>query len=294
VLIASRLGVEHAELMTRAELVLAIERLSAPQKPRLARSGSWFDLARQLIASLVEEGLNMPDAAALIRGEAKLNEPPRPQPPVATVTLAKIYAAQGHVGRALSVLDEVLRSEPDHDPARELRDKLKLEQGTKSAPGASDATSDRGSARSSTQESHALVDEAPSDLLLVVSIRGGEPMLVWELGRETETSRIAGAAIQIRWAAFTPDWSGPGRQVIQISVDKASGVVPLNTNGDVRLLRACLGREERGEFVPLFNGPVVSVDDDNDSRVAFSLRYLPRKQLQVEPLVRRALRYAAH
>jgi hypothetical protein len=72
----------------------------------------------------VEQGLNLPDAAALIRGDFKF-EPSKPiQPPVATVTLAEIYGAQGHFKKALAMLDEVLAKEPDHETARKLRDRL--------------------------------------------------------------------------------------------------------------------------------------------------------------------------
>ncbi|HEY4102950.1 MAG TPA: tetratricopeptide repeat protein, partial [Polyangiaceae bacterium] len=71
-----------------------------------------------------EAGLNLPDAAALIRGEGARDGDWKGPPPVATVTLAEIYAAQGHLERALKMLDEVLAKEPDHDPARALRDRL--------------------------------------------------------------------------------------------------------------------------------------------------------------------------
>ncbi|HMJ16097.1 MAG TPA: DUF4912 domain-containing protein, partial [Polyangiaceae bacterium] len=40
------------------------------------------------------------------------------------VTLAEIYAAQGHVERALRMLDEVIEKEPEHEAARALRERL--------------------------------------------------------------------------------------------------------------------------------------------------------------------------
>jgi hypothetical protein len=83
-------------------------------------------VARRLLASVVERGLNLPDAAALIRGDTKLMAPPMAPPPVATVTLARIYAAQGHLDRAIGTLDEVLDSDPDHELARDLRTQLDL------------------------------------------------------------------------------------------------------------------------------------------------------------------------
>jgi hypothetical protein len=46
---------------------------------------------------------------------------PTPPPPLPTVTLAEIYAAQGHLERAIAVLDEVLTREPEHAEAHGLR-----------------------------------------------------------------------------------------------------------------------------------------------------------------------------
>ncbi|MGC4069928.1 MAG: tetratricopeptide repeat protein [Polyangiaceae bacterium] len=43
---------------------------------------------------------------------------------MATVTLAEIYAAQGHVAKALTLLDEVLEREPDHEAARAARERF--------------------------------------------------------------------------------------------------------------------------------------------------------------------------
>jgi hypothetical protein len=85
-------------------------------------------VARDLVASLVDKGLNLPDAAAFIRGDVRFEPISAPQPPVATVTLAEIYGAQGHLDRALGVLDEVLAKEPEHAVAQRLRDRLAREQ----------------------------------------------------------------------------------------------------------------------------------------------------------------------
>jgi hypothetical protein len=131
---AQQLGIEHPENMTRLELVRAIAQSEVEPTADAGngRTGSWLDIARQLLAAVVEQGLNMPDAAALIRGDAKLSEPPKPQPPLATVTLAKIYAAQGHITRALGVLAEVLKAEPDHQAALDLQAQIKNKASTES------------------------------------------------------------------------------------------------------------------------------------------------------------------
>jgi len=122
--LAQTLNVSDADVMTRAELRAAIERASKPE-PRLPpQPATWLGVARRLLASVVERGLHLPDAAAVIRGEASMRPTPGGPPPVATVTLARIYAAQGHLERGIATLDEVLESDPDHDLARDLRAQL--------------------------------------------------------------------------------------------------------------------------------------------------------------------------
>jgi len=125
---ARRFGVKRPEVMTRVELVDEMLRLGTPSPVERKKVRGWLGVARDLVADLVEQGLNLPDAAALIRGDVKF-EPLKPvQPPVATVTLAEIYGAQGHFKKALAILDEVLDQEPDHDAARKLRTRLERER----------------------------------------------------------------------------------------------------------------------------------------------------------------------
>ncbi|MFZ5892147.1 MAG: hypothetical protein ACOY0T_13910 [Myxococcota bacterium] len=123
---ARSLGVERPELMTRVELGDEIVRRTQTDPSAQQRARGWLGVARDLVASVVGSGLSMPDAAALIRGERSVLEFKGP-PPVATVTLAEIYAAQGHVDRALSMLDEVLAREPEHAAALALRERLSAE-----------------------------------------------------------------------------------------------------------------------------------------------------------------------
>ena len=124
ILKARVLGVERAELMTRVEMRDEIVRRSEPDLAQQKRARGFLGVARDLVASVVEAGLNLPDAAAIIRGDNNREADWKGPPPVATVTLAEIYAAQGHLERALRMLDEVLAKEPDHDPARALRTRL--------------------------------------------------------------------------------------------------------------------------------------------------------------------------
>ena len=120
---ARSLGVERPERMTVQELKDEILRLTLSAEEAQGARGL-FGVARAMLASVVEAGLKMPDAARVIRGDSSLDLPARSLSPVATVTLAEIYAAQGHRARALAVLDEVLQAEPDHPEALRIRDEM--------------------------------------------------------------------------------------------------------------------------------------------------------------------------
>jgi len=122
------MGVDRPELMTRVELTDEITRRAESDPIEQKRARGWLGVARDLVASVVESGLNLPDAAAVIRGERAELEL-RPPEPVATVTLAEIYAAQGHVDRALAMLEEVIASEPEHEAAGRLRERLLADRG---------------------------------------------------------------------------------------------------------------------------------------------------------------------
>jgi hypothetical protein len=120
---ARSLGVERPELMTRVELGDEIVRRTQTDPSAQQRARGWLGVARDLVASVVGSGLSMPDAAALIRGDRSALEFKGPSP-VATVTLAEIYATQGHTERALAMIDEVLEREPEHAAALALRERL--------------------------------------------------------------------------------------------------------------------------------------------------------------------------
>jgi hypothetical protein len=92
------------------------------------RVRGWLGAARDLVASVVEQGLNLPDAAAFIRGDLRYEPLTSAQPPVATVTLAGIYGAQGHYDRAVTMLEEVLEKEPDHRAAEESLTRLRRDR----------------------------------------------------------------------------------------------------------------------------------------------------------------------
>lgn len=128
VLRAQAAGIRRARLLTRPELVDELLRTGpVVDETQLKKTRGFFGLARDLLSRVVERGLHLPDAADRLR--AALGSPPfdvpRPEPQaVPTVTLAEIYAAQGHKQRAVETLQRVLEAEPDHGAARALLEKL--------------------------------------------------------------------------------------------------------------------------------------------------------------------------
>jgi hypothetical protein len=121
---ARQAGVARPEVLTRDEILDAIEALEERASGSREGSKGFLGRMRQVLAAFVERGLNLPEAAERIRSGGGAAPPPEPAM-LPTVTLAEIYAAQGHTERALAVLDQILRSEPEHPGALRLRAKLR-------------------------------------------------------------------------------------------------------------------------------------------------------------------------
>ncbi len=120
--LAERLGIARPRTLTVPELVDEIVSRTAASERDRVRSRGWLGRARDLLAGVIERGLHLPEVARSVRGsEGPLPNAPSP---LATVTLAEIYAAQGHLEKAIGVLDEVITREPEHAEARALKQRL--------------------------------------------------------------------------------------------------------------------------------------------------------------------------
>lgn len=118
---AEALGLARARVLTRPELVDEILLRTGGAGANLALARGLFGLARDLLARVVERGLNRPDAADRIRALGIEAPGPREAPgALPTVTLAEIYVRQGHVARARATLRAVLEADPSDDEARSL------------------------------------------------------------------------------------------------------------------------------------------------------------------------------
>jgi hypothetical protein len=121
---ASHLGVPRPRVLTQPELMDEIITRTAKSEREKAKARGWLGRARDLLAQVVEKGLHLPEAARVLRSGPDDRAWPTPPPPLPTVTLAEIYAAQGHLERAIAVLDEVLTREPEHAEAHGLRSRF--------------------------------------------------------------------------------------------------------------------------------------------------------------------------
>lgn len=120
---AEALGIDGARKFTKVELIDEITRAAG------TTDRGFLGRARDLLRGVVEKGLarsspppKMNDVEAAEVKEAKVET--TPEPPVPTVTLAEIYAGQGHLARAKAVVREVLRTNDKDEAARALLEKL--------------------------------------------------------------------------------------------------------------------------------------------------------------------------
>src|SRR5471030_638764 len=91
---AESAGVLRLAVLTRPELVdeLLVRTAKDAKAPEVRRARGFFGIARDLLARVIERGLNLPEAADLVRSEPAPSRPVRSTSNVIqTVTLAEIY-----------------------------------------------------------------------------------------------------------------------------------------------------------------------------------------------------------
>ncbi|RLB53740.1 MAG: hypothetical protein DRI90_20870, partial [Deltaproteobacteria bacterium] len=101
--LATSRGVRSADALTRAELIDEITKRAVSDEQPSGGMLGFLGAAGELVAGMVDRQLHMPEAAKLIREMAKPRRRSQPPPPLPTVTLAEIYAAQGYLEKALTV-----------------------------------------------------------------------------------------------------------------------------------------------------------------------------------------------
>ncbi|HEY8088837.1 MAG TPA: DUF4912 domain-containing protein [Polyangiaceae bacterium] len=285
---AEAAGVTRARILTRPELVdeLLIRSTVDPAAKKKARG--FFGVARDLLASVVERGLNLPDAADRIRTlGAPL--PSRRSAPAAlpTVTLAEIYAAQGHRERAVETLQSVLAREPDHAAARtllaQLRDQtyplppppLPPEEEEERAPAASDSedTTTTGGSPGSPEPMH-MLDDAPLpgrydvDECVAIPVDPRTLYVYWEV-RESTLDGVRSAsphgAIMLRVVVVVPTWDGPRSTIRDHEVSSTLGDFFVRDLPPGCVVRAAVGWKSGDAFHSLAHSPALETPPGSPS-----------------------------
>ena len=231
---AEAAGVTRARVLTRPELVDEIIVRQGRDADTTRQMRGFLGRARDLLARLVERGLNLPDAAERLRGPTP---PPakRTGPAVPTVTLAEIYATQGHTQKAIETLGRVLEREPEHAAAKALLAKLESPAYAKPEPALPVEPEDdrvgyevqREDETEPPPEPARMLDADPLppkydvDECVAITVDPATLYVYWEVRDETLASmkaRDGGGALTLRVLVIVPTWDGPRTYTRDIDV----------------------------------------------------------------------------
>jgi|HubBroStandDraft_4_1064222.scaffolds.fasta_scaffold136627_2 hypothetical protein len=315
---AETAGVTRARILTRPELVDELLLRSTADRATKQRSRGFFGRARDLLASVVEQGLNLPDAAQKIRA---IGGPPpaRSTAPAAlpTVTLAEIYVAQGHRSRAVETLDGVLSMEPEHAAARALREQLRddafpvpsprlppedegepesVESGELDGPFAvSTPRPDRIRAETTPpppSEPDHMLDDSPLpprydvDECVAIPVDPTTMYVYWEVrDRTIDYVRAArpGGTIALRVVVVVPTWDGPRSDVRTHDVHATLGEYFLRDLPAGSVVRVAIGYRVGDAFVAITHSPALETPPGGPSAMVADalLRWTPLGALRV-------------
>lgn len=276
---AEEQGVARARILTRPELIDEIVVRSAPRGAAVAeqdlrRARGFFGLARDLLARVVERGLHLPDAAERIRGQK--SELPRraggPAPVLPTVTLAEIYATQGHKERAIETLHKVLEAEPDHVAAKALLDRLE-EPSYKAPEPPLPPEEEPSPARAAEPEEElaepmGMLDDRPLPLrydaneCVAIPVDPGTLFVYWEVKESLlETVRLERpeGTIALRVLIVQPGWSGPRTSVRDHEVYSTLGDYFLYDLPASVVVRVAVGWKSAEGFLPIAHSPALDL-----------------------------------
>lgn len=308
VVLAEGAGVTRARILTRPELVDELLLRSSADEASKRRARGLFGVARDLVARVVERGLHLPDAAERIRTMG-LAPPPKRSAPAAlpTVTLAEIYAAQGHRERAIDTLESVLARESDHAAARALLAQLRdsaypipapplppEEEETAAGATSSAAAQEKPAAhQEEPREPFGMLDDTPLptrydvDECVAIPVDPTTLYVYWEARESTLSSvrRAApGGSLALRIVVIVPTWDGPRSRTQDIAIDASMGDHFVRDLPPGSVVRAAIGWKHGEAFDSIAHSPSLETPPGSPSPLVADVlvRWTPAGAVRVQ------------
>ena len=306
---AEAAGVTRARILTRPELVDELLLRSTSDVAARSRARGFFGMARDLLASVVERGLHLPDAAERIRTLGGPLPSHRPAPAaLPTVTLAEIYAAQGHRDRAIETLEGVLAREPEHAAERTLL--VQLEDASfpvpeprlppedeeppsiafaGAGPESEEELEDEDFEEEAPAEPMHMLDDAPLpprydvDECVAIPVDPHVVYVYWEVRGATLAAAGSGDDLTLRVVVVVPTWDGPRTTTRDFGVDGAIGEYFVRDLPDGALVRVAIGTWQGETFVPIAHSPALDTPPGGPSPLVADalVRWTPRGAVPV-------------
>lgn len=265
---ADAAGVAGAKRLTKPELV--DELLKRDGSPESRKARGLLGMARDLLARVIERGLHLPDAAERFRSARPpaRSGPSRTPEAVPTVTLAEIYAAQGHRDKAVRTLEHVLASDPQNPTAQTLLERLKDASVPLPAPIATEPDEERVGSSHQAQTTNKDKVEEPASMLdadeplpprydvdecVAMPVDPTTIYVYWEIREETFALLRKDASVgsvALRVLVIVPTWEGPRVASRDIDVQSHIGDWFLRELPEGAVVRVAVGWRAEGGFVP--------------------------------------------
>lgn len=278
-------GVARPQVLTRPELVdeLLVRTAKDAKSPELKKARGFFGVARDLLARVIERGLHLPEAAEIVRTRSSPPPSMRSSSAIPTVTLAEIYATQGHKTRALDTLRKVLEAEPEHAAARTLLDRLEKtdlptpkfsieEDDTEAAPSKKEEPANAEPAPPA--EPLGMLDDAPLppkydvDECVAIPVDPRTMFVYWEIRDET-LSRLQrsrpGGYVALRVLVIEGTWDGPRTTSRDVEVHVQVGDWFIRDLPPGAIVRAAIGWQTADAFVPVSHSPALEAQPNSPS-----------------------------
>lgn len=283
---AEAAGIANARRLTKPELVDELLKRDGSSEAKRARG--LLGLARDLLARVIERGLHLPDAAERFRSKPPARSGPTRAPEaVPTVTLAEIYAAQGHRDKAVKTLEQVLASDPQNPTALTLLARMKdasvplpepmppereeEERPTSTIEGAQDKVEEPASMLDAGEP---LPPRYDVDECVAMPVDPTTIYVYWEIREETFAMMRKDSDhghVSLRVLVIVPTWDGPKIATRDIDVHAPVGDWFLRELPENAVVRVAVGWKSDQGFVPAAHTYAVEPTPETHSPVVADL-----------------------